>query len=94
MQVIDFVYNGFTVAMKKSVASFTAEFKEWTTDPGVANCKCSDGRERLIPTLALVGFRIDDYPPQNKSKAKKATRKFGVYFGIPSTSITPPPFAN
>ena len=88
MRVIDFVYNGFTVAMKKSVASFTAEFKSWTTDPGIMLCNCSDGHERRIPTCCLIGFRKEDFPSQDTGKAKREARKSGIFFGIPSTSVT------
>jgi hypothetical protein len=89
MQVLNFDYNGFTVAVKKTVATFTAEFIEWTADPGVAHCKCSDGTTRLIPTCALIGFRCEDYPEQDNSRAKKIARKFGIYLGKSSSSKTP-----
>lgn len=48
-QVENFKYNGFFVEHKKGIASYTATFKNWTNDPGIANCTCSDNKERLIP---------------------------------------------
>lgn len=72
-----FEYNGFFVSFTGGEADYTAEFKEWTPDPGVAICICSDGRERLIPTCALVGVMHGDLPEQPKT---------GVFFGEPSRS--------
>jgi hypothetical protein len=89
MQVLDFNYNGFAVKVEKTVAAFTAEFVEWTADPGVARCKCSDGTTRLIPTCALIEFRREDFPEQDNSRARKISRKSGIYLGIPSSSRTP-----
>jgi len=65
MRVINFSYNGFSGRVTGGYANYTAEFKEWTEDPGVAVCLCSDGVERLIPTFALEGFCEKDYPVQN-----------------------------
>jgi hypothetical protein len=72
-----FEYNGFFVSFTGGEAVYTAEFKEWTTDPGIARCICSDGKERLIPSCALVGVMHNDLPVQPKS---------GVLFGSPSKS--------
>ncbi len=57
MRVKNFVYNGFSGKMTSGYASYTAEFKRWTEDPGIAVCACSDGKERLIPSFALDGFQ-------------------------------------
>lgn len=79
MKVKRFSYNGFSGRELGGYASYTAKFKSWTEDPGVAVCICSDGKERLIPTCYLEGFRIDDYPEQNNDN------KF-LYFGEPCHS--------
>jgi len=55
--VENFVYNGIFVIPKKGNAPYTAEFRNWTNDPGVAVCMCSDGKARLIPSCQLVGFK-------------------------------------
>ena len=65
MKVENFSYNGFCGHATGGYASYTAEFKRWTEDPGVAVCSCSDGVERLIPTCFLKGFKTADYPKQN-----------------------------
>ncbi len=65
MRVKNFSYNGFSGRMTGGYADYTAEFKNWTEDPGVAVCACSDSKERLIPTFALEGFKEEDYPKQN-----------------------------
>lgn len=76
-KVKNFSYNGFFVSFAGGEASYTAEFSEWTKDPGVARCKCSDGRMRLIPTCALIGVMHNDLPEQEKT---------GMLFGTPSKS--------
>ena len=75
--VKNFTYNGFFVSLAEGEAPYTAEFLEWTTDPGVAKCNCSDGKMRLIPTCALVGVMHRDLPKQTKTS---------VVFGAPSQS--------
>jgi len=77
MQVQNFSYNGFSGQLKDGLTPYTAEFLKWTDDPGIAKCKCSDGKVRLIPTFALLGFRHADYPKQKKT---------GVIFGTPCYS--------
>ena len=64
MEVQNFSYNGFCGRTLKGKASYTAEFKEWTADPGIAICICSDGEERLIPSFALIGFDYSKHPQQ------------------------------
>jgi len=72
-----FHYNGFSVESLKGLTKYTADFKEWTNDPGIALCTCSDGNERLIPTCCLIGDK-SKLPTQDLSKK--------VYFGTPSRS--------
>ena len=49
-----FSYDGFGGQCdRKVVMPYTARFKAWSGDPGVALMECSDGKERLIPTFAL-----------------------------------------
>jgi len=54
-EVENFLYNGFIVKPLPGKAYYQAAFKEWTRDPGVARCVCSDGEERLIPSCQLIG---------------------------------------
>jgi len=54
-KVENFKYNGFYVQPKKGMAKYTAKFKKWTNDPGIALFECSDGKERLIPSCCLIG---------------------------------------
>ena len=77
MKVQNFTYNGFYGELEDGLTSYTAEFKEWTTDPGVGRFICSDGEERLIPTFALRGGDTNHLPPQPKT---------GVLFGTPCRS--------
>jgi hypothetical protein len=56
-RVRKFNYDGFGGMLGEGFAPYTAVFLRWTTDPGVGVFLCSDGRERLIPTFALVGKR-------------------------------------
>lgn len=79
MKVLRFSYDGLFGRTTGGYAKYTAEFKEWTEDPGVAVCSCSDGKERLIPTFALEGFCEEDYPKQNNEN------KF-FYIGKPCQS--------
>lgn len=62
MKVHNFVYNGLFGNLTDGNAEYTAEFIEWTEDPGIARCKCSDGKERLIPSFALNGFDYEAHP--------------------------------
>lgn len=55
-KVLNFVYNGLFGHKTGGYADYTAQFKEWTDDPGIALCVCSDGVERRIPTFALENF--------------------------------------
>lgn len=79
MLVENFMYNGLFVQRQVGYAGYTATFKEWTEDPGIAVCECSDGQERLIPSCCLHGFNYDAYTKQNTDN------KVG-YLGSPSRS--------
>lgn len=52
-----FSYNGFTGKLLKGMTTYSAKFKNWTKDPGIARFECSDNTERLIPTFALKGLK-------------------------------------
>jgi hypothetical protein len=75
MMVQNFSYNGFSGKLLDGFAPYTAEAIKWSDDPGIIQCKCSDGETRLIPTFALIG--LADFPIQKKT---------GVLFGLPSHS--------
>ena len=79
MKVKRLTDNGFCGKRNKGYAKYTAEFKKWTEDPGVAVCICSDGKERLIPSFALEDFDVSLYPEQNTEN------KF-MYMGVPCKS--------
>ena len=76
-QVENFKYNGFSVQSKPGIANYTAKFKNWTNDPGIALCECSDSKERLIPSCCLIGDKTN-LPKQDMSNK--------VYFGNLSNS--------
>ena len=71
MKVKNFEYNGFYGKDLEGYADYTAEFKCWTDDPGIARCECSDDIERLIPTFALEGFKVVDYHKQTYPNGKQ-----------------------
>lgn len=77
MKVRNFKYNGFCGEISEGYAPYTATFKKWTVDPGIAKCTCSDGKDRLIPTFALEGFDVASNPIQEKT---------GILFGIACNS--------
>lgn len=93
-KVEEFSYGGLFVGPKYNpdgtikIAPYTAEFKEWTTDPGMVICICSDGKERRIPTCQLQGFKVKDYPLQEDTPGYTTATKEGVMFlaGPPSHS--------
>ena len=72
IKVRNFEYSGFCGKLLEGHAPYTAEFKKWTGDPGVAVFTCSDGEERLIPTFAIEGEMPTDIPKQPKT---------GILFG-------------
>lgn len=81
-KVEKFLYNGFMVSYPRGAKAgdetkYTAEFIEWTNDPGICECKCSDGKNRLIPSCCLIG---------DKSELPQQSMKNKQYFGKPSYS--------
>jgi hypothetical protein len=82
-KVRNFTYDGLGVMFSGGEAPYTADFVKWTKDPGIAIFKCSDGKERLIPSIALMGIARKLLPTQPPLKE----RNFGfVHIGIPSRS--------
>lgn len=79
-KVLNFVYNGLFGRTTGGYANYTAQFKEWTDDPGVALCVCSDGVERRIPTFALENF--DSIAHQEPKYGKEKI----MYIGAPCHS--------
>ena len=75
-KIENFEYNGFFGKMLPGYAPYTAEFIEWTEDPGIALCQCSDGKKRRIPGFAMEGDH-ETLPVQPKT---------GVLFGPPAHS--------
>ena len=78
-KVENFSYNGFCGKSLSGVAPYEAEFLEWTQDPGIAKCACSDGVTRLIPTFAFVSKEIYKMLPVQDYSNKQ-------YFGAASHS--------
>ena len=68
MKVRNFNYNGFFGTIHPGYTNYTAEFKEWTTDPGIAVCTCSDDIVRIIPSFALDEFHTKGFPQQKKDR--------------------------
>lgn len=54
-KVRNFTYNGFGGMLQPGDAPYTVSLIRWTLDPGVGLFQCSDGKERLIPTFAVIG---------------------------------------
>lgn len=79
-KVFSFRYNGFALKVGKTLTKYTATFKEWTDDPGVAVFECSDGEERKIPVRAVKNFNYDNHPEQ------KWTKRPPLILGEPSSS--------
>jgi len=75
--IAGFSYNGFMGRLTGKPTGYKASFVKWTPDPGVGVFKCTDGKERNIPTFAVVGFDVADFPEQEKT---------GVMFGSPCKS--------
>lgn len=74
--VKQFSYNGFFGELSNELAAYTAKFKSWSGDPGVAHFECSDGETRLIPTFAIVASAL--LPPDET--------KDRMLFGTPCES--------
>jgi hypothetical protein len=79
----NFHYDGIGGSREPGYAPYTAEFIRWTSDPGIAEMKCSDGRIRLIP-----GWAIDsqyDLPPM--PDYRNMARNLGfMHIGTPAHS--------
>lgn len=80
LEILNFEYNGFYGKLIGGEAEYTAEFKEWTNDPGVGVFICSDGKERLIPTFAIKPLETV------KSLPKQSYEHGMLLFGAPSKS--------
>jgi hypothetical protein len=69
LRIRNFIYNGFMVQDLPGHASYTGEFLHWTSDPGIAAIKCSDGKIRLIPSCNIDGV-IPPEPDYNELRAE------------------------
>jgi len=83
-KVKNFEYNGFCGKDLPGFADYTVVFKKWTKNPGVGVFKCSDGKERLIPSFALFmnGARLTHdmehgIPEQPRERGKEGKMLFG-----------------
>ena len=77
-EVQNFEYNGFYVNTLLGKTLYKVTPVKWTNDPGIIECKCSDGKKRLIPTCQIYGFNNYDFPKQVYENK--------VLFGIPCNS--------
>jgi len=84
--ILNFTYNGFTGGLTGGKAKYTATFKQWTTDPGIALMSCSDGQERNIPGWAIENAKKKDFPEQDLTEAREITKKCLIHLGAPSSS--------
>jgi hypothetical protein len=82
-KVAKYIYNGMFVTIKTGLTNYEAEFQSWTTDPGVAIFNCTDKKQRLIPTCAIVDFDCDAHPKQPKLEEKNMGF---CHIGMPSSS--------
>ena len=81
--VCEFEYNGFGGTSNKDVIMpYTARFYRWSGDPGVAVMRCSDGKERYIPTYAMKWSGITLPNDMTRVKADGGP----VFFGHASKS--------
>jgi hypothetical protein len=53
LTITNFTYNGFFGKTLNGLTKYKARFNQWTNDPGIVLCDCSDGKQRLIPTFAM-----------------------------------------
>lgn len=74
-KVENFRYDGLFVHTLPGLANYTATFTEWTDDPGIALCECSDGKTRKIPSCSLI--REEDYLLPGCKLKKSKTMTFG-----------------
>ncbi len=78
-EVYEFTYNGFYGNLNSNKKmNYIATFKKWTNDPGVGVFECSDGKERFIPTFAIVNFKRENHPIQDYGGDKKNKLLFGA----------------
>lgn len=53
-RIENFTYNGVFVIPKPGFAKWwILEFIKWSNDPGIAIFRCSDGKDRYIPTCQI-----------------------------------------
>lgn len=81
-RVRNFDYDGFGGQLLEGDAPYTAELIEWTLDPGVGRFRCSDGKERLIPTFALPA----DHSEWEKPASAPSDYSPLCFIGAPSKS--------
>jgi hypothetical protein len=82
--VENFFYNGFATETLEGFASYEIEsFVKWTNDPGIGVFKCTDNKERLIPSCQLEKSYYNSLPKRPKLDPFKGV---GVFFGSPSHS--------
>jgi len=87
MNINNFVYDGICVHERYGIAPYTVEFIKWTDDPGIFLGKCSDGKDRLIPSCQVV--HINPLPPMPSYAALKRKMKKAnilIHVGTPSSS--------
>lgn len=80
MKVRNFIYNGMFVNELPGFADYSAEFVEWSKDPGMALMNCSDGKQRLIPSFCVD----EDLPTQTGHTI--ASDENPIVVGQPSSS--------
>lgn len=85
-QIHHFRYDGFGGSKTGGMTDYTATFKEWTNDPGIALMTCSDGKDRRIPGWAIEGWDRNYTKEQNLEPAKKAVEKMMIHISLPSSS--------
>jgi hypothetical protein len=86
MKINNFQYNGFSVDILKGEAAYTAAPIRWTTDPGIVECLCSDGLNRLIPTCCFVNFKDFDWKAFGEQPKLKHRNLGLIHLGEPSHS--------
>ena len=80
----NFDYNGMFIYLEDGEAPYRADFLRWTTDPGVALFKCSDGEKRLIPSICIMGIGRKFLPPP--PPPPKELNCGIIHMGMPSRS--------
>ena len=80
IKIKNFEYNGFFGKEGKGFAPYTGKFVKWTSDPGIAEISCSDGKTRYVPTFAMDHAFLTFVLPQPEPKSAKSL------FGVPSGS--------